>query len=84
MIARMLSLSPRWRRAVTATAIASLVVGGGVAVATTAQAAAGCRVVYSVPSQWPGGFTANVEHHQPRRPDQRLAGWCGRSRPASR
>jgi endoglucanase len=26
----------------------------------SAQAAAGCRVAYTVPSQWPGGFTGNV------------------------
>jgi Cellulose binding domain len=31
------------------------------AVSMTAHAqAAGCRVAYTVPSQWPGGFTANV------------------------
>jgi len=33
---------------------------GVVAMATTASAAAGCRVDYSVPNQWPGGFTAYV------------------------
>jgi endoglucanase len=46
-----------------------LVVGGGVAVlaaaglvvAANAYAAAGCRVAYTTPSQWPGGFTGNVE-----------------------
>jgi Cellulose binding domain len=32
---------------------------GAVAVTAHAQAA-GCRVTYTVPSQWPGGFTANV------------------------
>ncbi len=36
-------------------------VAGGVLVAATgADAAAGCRVTYTAPSQWPGGFTANV------------------------
>ena len=40
--------------------LTALVVGAGVAVATNAYAAAGCRVAYSAPSQWPGGFTANV------------------------
>ena len=49
-----------WRRRLVAAGIATLMVGTGLAVATTAQAAAGCRVAYSVPSQWPGGFTANV------------------------
>nr|WP_203806452.1 cellulase family glycosylhydrolase [Actinoplanes couchii] len=32
----------------------------GVLVATAAQAAAGCKVVYQVSSQWQGGFTADV------------------------
>jgi len=44
-------------------------VAGGVAAllvlwmiaAVSAQAAAGCRVVYNVASQWSGGFTANVD-----------------------
>ncbi|MDP9792649.1 endoglucanase [Catenuloplanes nepalensis] len=39
---------------------AAVLLAGGVAVASSAQAAAGCRVTYSVPSQWNGGFTANV------------------------
>jgi Cellulose binding domain len=34
--------------------------GVGVVAVTAAQAAAGCRVSYTVGSQWPGGFTANV------------------------
>jgi cellulose 1,4-beta-cellobiosidase len=33
---------------------------GVVAMATTASAAAGCRVDYQAPSPWPGGFTANL------------------------
>ncbi|MFC0529856.1 cellulase family glycosylhydrolase [Phytohabitans kaempferiae] len=44
-----------------------MVAGGVVAllvswmmVAVSAQAAAGCRVAYTVSAQWPGGFTANV------------------------
>ena len=40
--------------AVVATAI------GAVALAPAANAAAGCRVVYTVQSQWPGAFSANV------------------------
>jgi len=51
---------PQWRKSLAAATIAVSVVGAGLAVAATAQAAAGCRVVYSVPSQWPGGFTGNV------------------------
>ncbi|MEU7908615.1 cellulase family glycosylhydrolase [Actinoplanes sp. NPDC049118] len=49
----------RWRLGLvvggTAALLAGLVVG-----AADAQAAAGCRVAYSAPSQWQGGFTANV------------------------
>ncbi|MEV1154784.1 hypothetical protein AB0J27_05155 [Micromonospora chokoriensis] len=48
----------------------SLVVGAvftllvaGLMVAGNAQAAAGCQVAYTVPSQWQGGFTADREHH---------------------
>lgn len=40
--------------------MATLLVAGTV-VATSAHAAAGCRVAYTVASQWPGGFTANVD-----------------------
>jgi endoglucanase len=32
----------------------------GVMVAVNAQAATGCQVAYTVQSQWPGGFTGNV------------------------
>ncbi|MEU8184577.1 cellulase family glycosylhydrolase [Micromonospora sp. NPDC049044] len=46
----------------------SLVVGAvvtlvlaGLMVAGNAQAAAGCQVAYTVPSQWQGGFTADVK-----------------------
>jgi hypothetical protein len=50
------------RRAVVATAVAAgVVIAGGTLVAVTAQAAtAGCSVAYSVSSQWPDGFGANV------------------------
>jgi endoglucanase len=50
----------RWHTSLIAAGLAAAVVGAGVAVATNALAAAGCRVVYTVPSQWPGGFTGNV------------------------
>ena len=50
----------QWRRGLLAAGIATLMVGSGLAVAATAQAAAGCRVAYTVPSQWPGGFTGSV------------------------
>jgi polyvinyl alcohol dehydrogenase (cytochrome) len=50
----------RTRLAVAAVAVAGTVIAG-TAIALSAQAAAaGCTVAYSVPSQWPGGFTANV------------------------
>ncbi|HEU5354434.1 MAG TPA: cellulose binding domain-containing protein, partial [Actinocrinis sp.] len=50
------------RRAAVATAVAAgLVTAGGTLVAVTAQAATnGCSVSYTVSSQWPGGFGANV------------------------
>jgi cellulose 1,4-beta-cellobiosidase len=46
-------------RGLTAAAAASLVAGVGIFAATSASAAAGCRVDYSV-NQWSTGFTANV------------------------
>jgi endoglucanase len=49
----------RWRAGLIIGVVASLA-GAGVVAATSASAAAGCRVAYSAPSQWPGGFTANV------------------------
>jgi endoglucanase len=56
-----LSRARRWRSGLLAGAITTLLTASGLAmVATSAQAAAGCRVVYSTPSQWPGGFTGNV------------------------
>ncbi|MFF5214536.1 cellulase family glycosylhydrolase [Micromonospora sp. NPDC000442] len=50
----------RWRFGLVASGIAALLAGAGLINAGTAHAAAGCRVAYSAPSQWPGGFTANV------------------------
>src|SRR5690242_6941476 len=50
----------RTRPAVVIVAVACAVLAG-TAIALSAQAAtAGCSVAYSVPSQWSGGFTANV------------------------
>jgi polyvinyl alcohol dehydrogenase (cytochrome) len=50
----------RTRLALAIAAVAGTV-AAGTAVALSANAAsAGCSVTYSVPSQWPGGFTANV------------------------
>jgi hypothetical protein len=51
----------RWRAAFAAAASAALV-GAGVAVADVSAhaAGAGCSVAYSISSQWPGGFGANV------------------------
>ncbi|OWV04826.1 cellulose-binding protein [Micromonospora wenchangensis] len=46
-----------WISAVAATALTT---AGAVVTANAAQAAAGCRVDYTVASQWSGGFTANV------------------------
>jgi len=46
-------------RGLTAAAAATLVSGLGIAVATTASAAAGCRVSYTV-NQWSTGFTGTV------------------------
>ncbi|WP_033443884.1 cellulose binding domain-containing protein, partial [Saccharothrix sp. NRRL B-16314] len=42
------------------TSVAALSVAGVVASTATANAAAGCRVAYSISSQWQGGFGANV------------------------
>ncbi|MGI5498591.1 cellulase family glycosylhydrolase [Lentzea sp. CA-135723] len=47
---------PGGRFAVLATVLAVVTAG----LVTGASAAAGCRVDYAVPSQWQGGFTANV------------------------
>jgi beta-xylosidase len=51
----------------------ALAVGvGGLASTTSAQAAAGCRVTYTVTSQWQGGFGATVSIDNLGDP---LAGW---------
>ncbi|OON30813.1 MULTISPECIES: cellulase family glycosylhydrolase [Micromonospora] len=49
----------RRRIGLIAAAVATLMMAGTM-VAGNAQAAAGCRVAYAVPSQWQGGFTADV------------------------
>ncbi|MEV6304748.1 cellulose binding domain-containing protein [Actinoplanes sp. NPDC051861] len=49
------------RRLAALGAVAALLSGAAVATATRADAAAGCAVKYTVSSQWPGGFGANVE-----------------------
>ncbi|SCG68095.1 cellulase family glycosylhydrolase [Micromonospora humi] len=50
----------RLRLGMLAGSVAALLVAS-MTVAVGAQAAAGCRVAYTVPSQWPGGFTAAVD-----------------------
>ncbi|WP_231500317.1 cellulase family glycosylhydrolase [Saccharothrix sp. NRRL B-16314] len=50
----------RRRVGLLAGGMASLLAGVGLVAVTDAQAAAGCKVVYSVPSQWQGGFSGNV------------------------
>lgn len=54
----------RIRRAVTVPVVATLTATGGLAAAaavmTASAATAGCSVTYSVSSQWPSGFTANL------------------------
>ncbi|GAA1794152.1 hypothetical protein GCM10009682_14960 [Luedemannella flava] len=53
---------PARKRGFTLLAIGStlLVTAGAVVTTPVARAATGCRVTYSVASQWPGGFGANV------------------------
>ncbi|WP_430783460.1 cellulase family glycosylhydrolase [Actinoplanes sp. G11-F43] len=50
----------RTRKVLSAAVLSAVAVGGSVAVAVQASAAAGCRVDYSVTNQWQGGFGANV------------------------
>ncbi|MFC8847975.1 MULTISPECIES: cellulase family glycosylhydrolase [unclassified Micromonospora] len=50
----------RRRIGLVAAAVATLMTAGTM-VAGNAQAAAGCQVTYAVPSQWQGGFTADVK-----------------------
>ena len=52
-------MRPVFIRGLTAAAAATLVSGLGIAVATSASAAAGCRVDYTV-NQWNTGFTGQV------------------------
>jgi endoglucanase len=51
---------PRRKIALVLSAILAAVAGLGILVPTIAQAAAGCRVAYTVTNQWPGGFSAGV------------------------
>ncbi|MEV5448204.1 cellulose binding domain-containing protein, partial [Streptomyces sp. NPDC052644] len=48
------------RRPLLAGTLAAATLVGVVGVATAASAATGCRVTYTVSSQWNGGFGANV------------------------
>jgi Glycosyl hydrolase family 62/Cellulose binding domain len=50
----------RHRRSLLAGALAVAAGMAGIATATVAQAATGCRVDYTVTNQWQGGFGANV------------------------
>ncbi|MEJ3745458.1 family 43 glycosylhydrolase [Actinomycetes bacterium KLBMP 9797] len=50
----------RPRSYVAAAAVCVVALGGGLTAVTSASAAAGCSVTYSVGSQWQGGFTGNV------------------------
>ncbi|WP_422755862.1 cellulase family glycosylhydrolase [Micromonospora sp. WMMD708] len=50
----------RQRAGLLAGTLAALLLAG-LMVAGNAQAAAGCRVAYTVPAQWQGGFTADVK-----------------------
>jgi hypothetical protein len=50
----------RSRVLVACTAVLTVVGAATVLIGNSAQAAAGCRVDYAVPSSWTGGFTANV------------------------
>ncbi|MEU1888888.1 cellulase family glycosylhydrolase [Micromonospora rifamycinica] len=61
----------RQRAGLLAGTLAALLLAG-LMVAGNAQAAAGCRVTYAVPSQWQGGFTADVKITNLGDP---LAGW---------
>jgi lysophospholipase L1-like esterase len=50
-----------YRSAIAVTATAAVAAGVVVTGALAAHAAAGCRVTYTVTSQWQGGFGANVD-----------------------
>ncbi len=61
------------RRGVALTAaFVSVAASVGLAMVTPAVAAPGCRVDYAVPSQWSGGFTANVAVTNT---GERVSGW---------
>ncbi|MEV4728096.1 cellulose binding domain-containing protein, partial [Micromonospora humida] len=51
----------RLRLAVSLCAATTVVATAALVGTVPAQAAAGCRVTYTVTSQWPGGFGANVD-----------------------
>ena len=53
-------MSQRTRATALLSAALLVVTGFGAAAATTAQAAAGCKVDYAISSQWGAGFGANV------------------------
>ncbi|MDI1466425.1 cellulose binding domain-containing protein, partial [Catellatospora sp. KI3] len=56
-------MHPRRRRTAllaAAAALLSALTAGALLAAPAAQAASGCQVSYTVASQWPGGFSANV------------------------
>ncbi|GAA0478918.1 hypothetical protein Aca07nite_86160 [Actinoplanes capillaceus] len=52
--------------------LAAVLLVAGVTTATSAQAATGCRVMYAISAQWPGGFTADVRVTNLGDP---IAGW---------
>jgi hypothetical protein len=49
------------RRLIAAAVVAAAIGAAGAVTATSAQAATGCRVVYTVTNQWQGGFGASVD-----------------------
>ena len=51
----------RYRSRLVAAAAVAVVVGGTLSTAIAAHAAAGCRVTYTVTSQWSGGFGASMK-----------------------
>ncbi|MEU7573283.1 cellulose binding domain-containing protein [Micromonospora sp. NPDC049240] len=51
----------RLRSAVAVSTAVTVAVAAALTTTVSAQAAAGCRVAYTVTSQWPGGFGANVD-----------------------
>ena len=55
-------MKPTDRRPWLAAGVATALTAAGLtlAAATSAQAAAGCQVTYTVSSQWPSGFGANI------------------------